>query len=96
MTEQNLQKLHMDRIDGFVTENTLVVDFYVSTGKYGALVKIPTPLVTKDYFVLFSHQFMASHTEVAEQFWTKIGEIRDALTQDRLPNYLEKVKPTLE
>ncbi len=70
----------------------ITTDHHVESGQYGEIVKVPTPLATKDYFLMFSNQFMKQHSDIAEQLWTKIAQIRDHKTKALMPKY----KPTTE
>ncbi len=85
-TEQNFEKLKLGRIAGYATQD-ITADRIVASGQYGEFVKVPIPLATKDYFLMFSNQFMEKHPDIAEQFWAKIGELRDSVTKEVLPKY---------
>ncbi|MCJ7435688.1 MAG: transporter substrate-binding domain-containing protein [Anaerolineales bacterium] len=85
-TEQNFEKLKLGRIAGYATQD-ITADRIVESGQYGEIVKVPTPLATKDYFLMFSHQFMEKHPDIAEKLWTKIGALRDSVTEEVLPKY---------
>lgn len=85
-TEQNLMKLQLGRIAGYAAQD-ITTDYLVETGQYGEIVKIPIPLVTKDYFLMFSHQFIEQHPDIAAQLWTKVGELRDSVTKEVSPKY---------
>lgn len=75
-TEQNLEKLELKRIAGFVTETKDTVDYYIESGKYPNVVKLQIPFIIKDYFLLFSHEFMKNNEEDANKIWGKIEEIK--------------------
>jgi polar amino acid transport system substrate-binding protein len=85
-TEQNFEKLRLGRIVGYATQD-ITADRIVESGEYGEIVKVPIPLVTKDYFLMFSHQFVEQHPDIAEQLWKKIGELRDTVTKEAAPKY---------
>ena len=84
----NLKKLQADRICAFAGQD-VATDEHIKTGKYGNIVKIPIPLTSKDYFFMFSNQYMEKHSESAEKFWTKIGELRDKMTAELAVKYIE-------
>ena len=90
-TEQNMAMLQLGRISGYVTQN-ITADYYVESGQYGEIVRAPIPLVSKDYFLMFSHQFINKHPEISEKLWTKIGEIRDVVTKEVAPKYQQGKK----
>ncbi len=86
-TEQNFSKMVLGRLDAFAHQD-LVADQYISTRNLaGKIEKLTPPLSTKDYFLVFSHQFVKAHPEIAELLWQKIGEIRDSVTQNVIGKY---------
>lgn len=46
--------------------------------KYKNLEQVSTPLETKAYYLLFSHQFYNAHPELSEKIWDIIAELRDS------------------
>jgi polar amino acid transport system substrate-binding protein len=52
-------------------------DAAMASGAYPSIEKLALPLVTKDYFVMFSHQYYDGHREAAERLWAKLAELRD-------------------
>ena len=85
-TEQNFVKLQLERIAGYATQD-ITADRIVESGQDGDIVKVIPPLTTKDYFLMFSHQFMEKHPDIAEQLWAKIGELRETFTKNALNRY---------
>jgi len=73
-TTANFKKLSSKRIAAVATLETsgdiLVKDF-------PAIEKVMPPLVTKDYFVMVSHQLYDTKRDLAERLWRKIAEVRD-------------------
>lgn len=86
-TEQNFSKLLMQRIDA-VAHQDLVADGYIDFAGIGSTIeKLNPALSTKDYFLMFSHQFMDKHNDIAQKMWSRISEIREAKTQEVLYLY---------
>lgn len=85
-TVQNLKKLKIGRIVGYAAQD-ISTDHHVESGQYGEIVKVSTPLSTKDYFLMLSHQFMKQHPDIAEQLWQKIGALRESVTKELAPKY---------
>ena len=85
-TKQNFEKLKLGRIAGYATQD-ITADHIVESGKYEDVVKVPIPLATKDYFLMFSNQFMEQCPDIAGQFWTNIGELRDTVTKEAATKY---------
>ena len=85
-TDQNLKKLSYGRIAAYAGQDTNV-NVYIAKGHYGDIIQLPIPLVTKDYYLLFSNQFMSENPELAKKIWSKIAEIRDSRVPLLLPKY---------
>ncbi|RMF17903.1 MAG: hypothetical protein D6758_05430 [Gammaproteobacteria bacterium] len=43
--------------------------------------RLSLPISTKDYFLLFSHDFMQRQEKLARRIWQTIGEVRDPVTE---------------
>ena len=78
--------LEMNRIDGVAAQG-VTTDPYLESVGFSQIEKITLPLKTKDYFLLFSHQFMAEYPAVARQFWQLISEIRERKTAEVISRY---------
>lgn len=72
----NFKKLASKRIPAVVTLESNG-DGVLATGEFPNVEKVTPPLVTKDYFVMFSHQFYDGKRPLAEALWTKIAEVRE-------------------
>lgn len=42
--------------------------------------KVPTPLVTKNYYLIFSHRFAAQAPKQMQQIWRAIAQVRESST----------------
>lgn len=73
-TMTNFKKLASKRIPAVAAQDvqadTLLTDF-------PSIEKTSPLLVSKDYFVMASHQFYNNRREVAERLWAKIAEVRE-------------------
>ncbi len=85
-TDSNLKKLQLARIAAFAGQD-IDTDALIETNAYTKIVKLPIPMASKDYFLVFSHQFMARHADMAEKFWTRLGEVRDDMTKTLAVKY---------
>ncbi len=85
-TAQNIQKLRSGRLDAYVAQ-AIVVDAYLAGAKITDIEKIAPPVSSKDYFLMFSHQFYASNSQLAEALWKHLGEIRDRATEQLAKRY---------
>ncbi len=74
-----LLKLMAERIDAAAIGTDQMRDLLLREGpRLSNLEVLPTPLVIKPYFLVFSKQFVESHPHVAERIWKAIAEHRDS------------------
>ncbi len=81
-TAQSFRMLFADRVDAVADQET-IADSYLTTIDHPMLEKVTPPLSKKAYFLLFSHQFMREHADIARRFWSEIARTRDRFT-DRI------------
>ncbi len=62
-------------------------DAMISRESYIDIEKIGIPLTVKNYFLMFSHQFVSKNPGIAEKIWSKIGEIRESKTKEIAGKY---------
>jgi len=72
----NFKKLVSKRIPA-VAVHEVNGDTLLSSRNFPSVEKIEPPLVSKSYFVMFSHQFYDSKRALAETLWDKLAEARD-------------------
>lgn len=70
----NFKKLVSGRIAAVAT---LDVSGDALIKDYPTIEKVSPPLVTKDYFVLVSHQLYGAKPDLAERLWRKIADVRE-------------------
>ncbi len=77
-TTKCMKLLAQGRTDG-VAALELAGDSILSENKnkFGKIIKAKSPLKTKAYFLMLSHQFIERHSELAEAIWDEIAEVRD-------------------
>ena len=66
---------HFDRLSGVAAHDSTGGRFLY---QYKNLKRLPTPLETKAYYLLFSHQFYNAYPELSEKIWDKIAELRES------------------
>lgn len=64
-------------------------DAALARGDFPAIEKMQPPLVTKDYFLMFSHQFYDSRRATAEKLWAKLAEVREHRAAAITAKYLQ-------
>ncbi|CAK0759181.1 Transporter substrate-binding domain-containing protein [Azospirillaceae bacterium] len=89
-TSGNFKKLRLGRLAGVAAQD-VTADQILKKGGFADIEKVAPSISTKDYFVMISHPFLEAHRDVAEAFWTKLGEIRDAKSEELVHRYAEPV-----
>ncbi len=85
-TEQNFHKLKLGRLAGVAAQSEMTDPFLAKHG-ITDVEKSTLPIISKDYFLIFSQSFAEKNPQLVEQIWNRIGETRDARTRAALPNY---------
>ncbi len=62
-------------------------DSMISREGFSNIEKNDIPLTVKDYFLMFSHQFVSENPVISEKIWSKIGEIRERKTKEIASKY---------
>ncbi len=87
----NLRMLAQGRLAGIAgigTMNDMYLEEYPD--ELSAIVKIEIPLAQKEYYVIFSHQFVQEHPQLAQDIWDEIGRMRETGEYDKIAaKYLE-------
>lgn len=78
--------LEKNRIHGVAAQD-VTTDPYLKSEGFTEIEKLALPLQTKDYFLIFSHQFMKDYPDVATQLWQRISEIRANKTAEVISKY---------
>ncbi len=90
-TEQNLRKLVSGRISAYAAQD-FTADVSLKTLGIKQVKKLQPPIKTKDYFLIFSHQFVGDHPNLAKQLWTSVGKHRDQVTEASSHKYFSASK----
>lgn len=85
-TAQNVQKLIAGRFQGYIGQG-IVADAYLSSKGIDRIERVEPPIITKDYFLVFSHGFYKKNPQLAESIWDLIGTERDSFTQSIINKY---------
>ncbi|MDK2126137.1 substrate-binding periplasmic protein [Parachitinimonas caeni] len=85
-SQQNFSKLAMGRIGAYATQD-IDGDYLLAAGKFPQIERLPQPLNTKHYFVVFNQPFARSKPDLVENFWTQLGLIREKQFGNLLKRY---------
>lgn len=85
----NLAKLVAGRIDAYAGLEGMT-GAILRSGDYPTIVALAPPIVTKPYFLVFSHAFYDEDTALAERIWDAIGRLSNSPAFEALiPRYAE-------
>ncbi|RFP08893.1 MULTISPECIES: hypothetical protein [unclassified Duganella] len=72
---RNLEKLRLNRIDGFAVSVTSPndMDAYIAQKYKGAIVRLPQPIFSDHIWLAASASYYAAHTAQVEKMWTWLG-----------------------
>ncbi len=63
------------RIDAVAAQD-FTFDPFLNKQPYKQVTKLVKPLMSKPYYLIFSHQFYQKNPEIAEQLWDEVVEVR--------------------
>ncbi|PHV10213.1 substrate-binding periplasmic protein [Chitinimonas sp. BJB300] len=84
-TKQNFAKLRSGRIAAYATQD-LAGDSEIADENITDVERLPIPLSSKDYFIMFNMPYYQQNHDRVEQFWTTLGTLREST----LPGILRK------
>ena len=73
----NMKKLVAKRIIAFATLTDSGTSL-LKKPEYKDVVEIKPELVSKDYYMMFSHQFLKAKPDVAKKIWETLGVVRES------------------
>ncbi len=85
-TEQNFNKLRLGRLAAVAAQDVMT-DAWLQKVKASDIEKLPQPLVSKDYFLIFGQRYAKEHAALVEKLWDRIAATREQRTRDALPHY---------
>ena len=84
---QNFLKLKLGRIDAVLAQNVTAHSILQKQERFKGIYQLSIPFITKPYYLMFSHQFIKKHQEIAEQIWKKIEKVREVEFDHLVNNY---------
>ncbi|MGQ5521662.1 substrate-binding periplasmic protein [Chitinimonas sp. PSY-7] len=76
-TRQNFAKLRNGRIAAYATQD-LAGDSVIQEDDIKDVERLPTPISSKDYFILFNPTYYQQNHDRVEQLWNVIGNLRES------------------
>lgn len=75
---EGLRLVGLNRLDGFVVESNIGDHIVHDLNIQDEVMTLPTPFMTADWYLPLSHQWVSRQPELAQRFWQKLAEIREA------------------
>jgi len=75
-TKQLFAMLRAKRVAAIAIQDTIAQE-YLKDKDWPDIEQLQPAIATKDYYLVFSHQFVRAHPELANRIWTSIGANRD-------------------
>lgn len=75
--DANFKKVQTERVFGYALLSS-IGDEVLKNPQFTDVVAINKPLVSKNYYLMFSHQVFKKNPELINKIWNKIAEIRDS------------------
>ena len=85
-TTQNLDKLKMERLAGYVM-HSYAVDPLLTLSQYAGIEKVEPVFSERDYFVAFAPGFYQQNRVLVQKLWAAVARERERMTNERLPLY---------
>lgn len=87
-TEQLFQMLELKRISAMAIQDTMA-EQYIAIHSLSNVKLVEPAITTKDYYLVFSHQFMEANAGLAEKIWREIEQVRDDVYAKQKDKYLK-------
>ncbi|MDC5819239.1 transporter substrate-binding domain-containing protein [Vibrio europaeus] len=84
---QHLFKMLRKRRVIAVAVQSNIADSYIDENKLASIEKVYPPILSKYYYLIFSHRFTENNPELVRKIWRTIGDIRDQVTVNSIKKY---------
>ncbi|PHV09674.1 substrate-binding periplasmic protein [Chitinimonas sp. BJB300] len=85
-TQENFIQLRLGRIAAYATQD-IVGDAIIQREDMNDVERLPIPISSKDYFIIFNKTYYQKNKERVEQFWTAVGSLRESTLQVLIKKY---------
>ena len=89
-TYQNFQKLITNRVELVATQIISAEPVIKRNPEFRDIVKINPSIISKEYYMMISHQFVQSHPQLSEKIWDTLAEIREKKIDALAIKYMNK------
>nr|VVV06768.1 hypothetical protein AW0309160_04262 [Aliivibrio wodanis] len=85
-TAQLFGMLRTERLSAIAMQDSMA-DEFIKKNKWDDVEQIQPPIMNKDYYLVFSHEFAQSNPELVEQIWTTIDKTRESVISQKRELY---------
>lgn len=89
-TRQNLLKLITGRVQAVAAQGVTADPLIQSEQQFQRVEKLSPPINTKANYLIFSHQFINKHQQLAEKFWSTLQDVREEKLEELALKYVQK------
>ncbi|HAS8360731.1 TPA: transporter substrate-binding domain-containing protein [Vibrio vulnificus] len=86
-TEKLFEMLGKRRLTAIAIQSN-IASSYINEHQLSTVERVSPPISTKDYYLIFSHEFAKENPQLVQNIWEMIGLIRDDVIDTSIKKYL--------
>ncbi|EPW6407041.1 substrate-binding periplasmic protein [Vibrio vulnificus] len=86
-TEKLFEMLGKQRLSAIAIQSN-IASSYINEHQLSTVERVSPPISTKDYYLIFSHEFAEENPQLVQKIWEMIGLIRDDVIDTSIKKYL--------
>ncbi|PNG64191.1 hypothetical protein TI24_04675 [Vibrio vulnificus] len=86
-TEKLFEMLGKRRLTAIAIQSN-IASSYINEHQLSTVERVSPPISTKDYYLIFSHEFAEENPQLVQNIWEMIGLIRDDVIDTSIKKYL--------
>ncbi|EGQ8079281.1 hypothetical protein XM75_c21191 [Vibrio vulnificus] len=86
-TEKLFEMLGKRRLTAIAIQSN-IASSYINEHQLSTVERVSPPISTKDYYLIFSHEFAKENPQLVQKIWEMIGLIRDDVINTSIKKYL--------
>ncbi|ASM98444.1 hypothetical protein AOT11_03070 [Vibrio vulnificus NBRC 15645 = ATCC 27562] len=86
-TEKLFEMLGKRRLSAIAIQSN-IASSYINEHQLSNVERVSPPISTKDYYLIFSHEFAEENPQLVQNIWEMIGLIRDDVIDTSIKKYL--------
>ncbi|ELQ2337605.1 transporter substrate-binding domain-containing protein [Vibrio vulnificus] len=86
-TKKLFEMLRKRRLNAIAIQGN-IASSYINEHQLSTVERVSPPISTKDYYLIFSHEFAEENPQLVQNIWEMIGFIRDDVIDTSIKKYL--------